>query len=170
MYVAFIERANSFVGTAEYVSPELLQSKVAYKRLVWAYVCVCRSRTIKISHCTHNICVCYHAHTRTHACTHKHTPVYTALTYILPATVLTSGHWVVSCISCCQEDLLSMLRKFPFNIILFKLHGHLSTSNEYLCFQKITKLEYMFPDGFPENAKNLISKILVSVKTVGWCI
>ncbi|XP_065899379.1 3-phosphoinositide-dependent protein kinase 1-like [Dysidea avara] len=82
------ERANSFVGTAEYVSPELLQSKVAYK---------------------------------------------------------SSDIWALGCI---LYQLLS--GRPPFH-----------APNEYLCFQKITKLEYMFPDGFPDHAKDLISKILI---------
>ncbi|TPX37698.1 hypothetical protein SmJEL517_g00731 [Synchytrium microbalum] len=34
-------------------------------------------------------------------------------------------------------------------------------SNEYQTFQKITKLDYAFPDGFPPVAKDLVSKILV---------
>ncbi len=33
--------------------------------------------------------------------------------------------------------------------------------NEYQTFQKITKLEYSFPDGFPALAKDLVSKLLV---------
>ena len=35
--------------------------------------------------------------------------------------------------------------------------------NEYLCFQKITKLEYSIPDGFPDNAKEVVTKLLVSL-------
>ena len=34
--------------------------------------------------------------------------------------------------------------------------------NEYLCFQKITKLEYSIPEGFPDNAKDVVTKLLVS--------
>ena len=33
--------------------------------------------------------------------------------------------------------------------------------NEYLIFQKITRLEYDFPEGFPEDAKDLVKKLLV---------
>lgn len=33
--------------------------------------------------------------------------------------------------------------------------------NEYLIFQKITKLDYEFPEDFPEDAKDLIRKLLV---------
>ena len=35
--------------------------------------------------------------------------------------------------------------------------------NEYLCFQKITKLEYSIPDGFPDNAKDVVTKLLVHI-------
>ena len=33
--------------------------------------------------------------------------------------------------------------------------------NEYLCFQKITKLEYDIPEGFPDNATDLVTRLLV---------
>ena len=42
-------------------------------------------------------------------------------------------------------------------------------SNEYLCFQKTTKLEYMFPDGFPDHAKNIVNEILVSTCMYNSC-
>jgi 3-phosphoinositide dependent protein kinase-1 len=42
--------------------------------------------------------------------------------------------------------------------------------NEYQCFQKITKLEYQFPDGFPEAGADLVQKLLVSIFSfVGNC-
>jgi serine/threonine protein kinase len=34
-------------------------------------------------------------------------------------------------------------------------------SNEYQTFQKIVNLDYAFPQGFPEVAKNLVQKLLV---------
>jgi len=81
-------KANSFVGTAEYVSPELLTDKIAYK---------------------------------------------------------SSDLWALGCI-------IYQLRsgRSPFR-----------GSNEYQTFQKIIKLEYEFPEGFPECPKDLVQNLLV---------
>lgn len=81
-------RANSFVGTAEYVSPELLTDKRACKSSdLWAFGCI----------------------------------IYQLL----------AG-------------------RPPFK-----------AGNEYLTFQKIVALEYQFPKGFPEVAKDLVERLLV---------
>lgn len=34
--------------------------------------------------------------------------------------------------------------------------------NEYLCFQKITKLDYKVPEGFPDTARDLVTNLLVT--------
>ncbi|KAF2840184.1 kinase-like protein [Patellaria atrata CBS 101060] len=82
-------RALSFVGTAEYVSPELLNSRNACKASdLWAFGCI----------------------------------IYQLL----------AG-------------------RPPFK-----------AANEYLTFQKIVNLEYTFPEGFPEIAKDLVERLLVS--------
>ncbi|KAG0296182.1 pkb-activating kinase-like protein [Linnemannia gamsii] len=82
------DRANSFVGTAEYVSPELLTEKAA-----------CKS----------------------------------------------SDLWALGCI------IYQLLAGRP----PFK------GSNEYQTFQKIVRLEYTFPAGFPKTAMDLVSRLLV---------
>ena len=85
---ADINKANSFVGTAEYVSPELLTDKQACKASdLWAFGCI----------------------------------IYQLL----------AG-------------------RPPFK-----------AGNEYLTFQKIVALEYQFPKGFPEVAKDLVQRLLV---------
>jgi len=82
------DRAMSFVGTAEYVSPELLRDKNACKASdLWAFGCI----------------------------------IYQLL----------AG-------------------RPPFK-----------AANEYLTFQKILALEYTFPDGFPEVARDLVERLLV---------
>lgn len=83
-----VNKANSFVGTAEYVSPELLRDKTACKASdLWAFGCI----------------------------------IYQLL----------AG-------------------RPPFK-----------AANEYLTFQKILSLEYEFPQGFPEVAKDLVERLLV---------
>lgn len=81
-------RAKSFVGTAQYVSPELLTEKSATK---------------------------------------------------------SSDLWALGCIVYQLQAGLP-----PFR-----------ASNEYMIFQKIIKLEYDFPDGFSQTARDLVSKLLV---------
>ncbi|KAF1952434.1 Pkinase-domain-containing protein [Byssothecium circinans] len=82
------DRAQSFVGTAEYVSPELLTDKNACKASdLWAFGCI----------------------------------IYQLL----------AG-------------------RPPFK-----------AANEYQTFQKIVGLEYVFPDGFPPMAKDLVERLLV---------
>ena len=82
------ERAVSFVGTAEYVSPELLTDKNACKASdLWAFGCI----------------------------------IYQLL----------AG-------------------RPPFK-----------AGNEYQTFQKIVALDYVFPDGFPEVAQDLVERLLV---------
>lgn len=82
------DRASSFVGTAEYVSPELLRDKNACKSSdLWAFGCI----------------------------------IYQLL----------AG-------------------RPPFK-----------ASNEYLTFQKILTLDYTFPDGFPDVARDLVERLLV---------
>ena len=39
--------------------------------------------------------------------------------------------------------------------------------SEYLTWQKIKKLEYTFPEGFDEQAKDLVQKLLVRVQHIG---
>ncbi|KAI8826809.1 3-phosphoinositide-dependent protein kinase 1-like protein [Fimicolochytrium jonesii] len=81
-------KRNSFVGTAEYCSPELLNNRAAST---------------------------------------------------------SSDIWAIGCI------LFHLLAgKPPFK-----------GANEYQTFQKIIKLDYTFPDGFPESARDLVSSILV---------
>ncbi|PLW50752.1 hypothetical protein PCASD_00744 [Puccinia coronata f. sp. avenae] len=82
------ERSHSFVGTAEYVSPELLVQKV---------------------------------------------------------TSTSSDLWAFGCV------LFQMIAGLP----------PFRSRSEYLTFQKITQLEYEFPTGFPEEAQNLVSRLLV---------
>jgi 3-phosphoinositide dependent protein kinase-1 len=82
------DRANSFVGTAEYVSPELLTDKNACKASdLWAFGCI----------------------------------IYQLL----------AG-------------------RPPFK-----------AANEYQTFQKIVGLEYVFPEGFPVIARDLVERLLV---------
>jgi 3-phosphoinositide dependent protein kinase-1 len=83
------DRSGSFVGTAEYVSPELLTNKAATRSCDW---------------------------------------------------------WAFGCI---VYQLLA--GRPPFK-----------AANEYLTFQKIIQLDYRFPSGFPDTARDLVEKLLVS--------
>lgn len=82
------QQSHSFVGTAEYVSPELLVEKVTSK---------------------------------------------------------TSDLWAFGCI------LFQMITGAP----------PFRARSEYLTFQKITQLDYQFPDGFPSDGRDLVSRLLV---------
>lgn len=97
-------RSNSFVGTAQYVSPELLTAKPISTGSVDADG---NAKPLPPPHA--------------------------------------ADFWAFGCV------LYQFITgKTPFR-----------APNEYLIFQKITKLEYDFPAEFPEDARDLVSKLLV---------
>lgn len=123
------DRANSFVGTAEYVSPELLTEKAACKRYDFIF-----GRALVFSICFYaNITILSHRSTW--------------LTNVIatPCSNNSSDLWALGCI------IYQLLAGRP----PFK------GSNEYQTFQKIVKLEFSFPAGFPRTAVDLVSRLLV---------
>ena len=55
----------------------------------------------------------------------------------------------------CESDNKLLLQ------VILKCFLHFS--HEYQIFQKILKLEYNFPEGFHNNAKDLVENLLVSI-------
>lgn len=98
------------MGTAEYVSPELLVQKVTSTR--------------------------YHF---------KNKPSYFSVAQADGKFPDSSDLWAFGCV------LFQMISGLP----------PFRSRSEYLTFQKITQLEYAFPAGFPEDARELISRLLV---------
>lgn len=98
-------RSNSFVGTAQYVSPELLTAKPLPDPSKSA----------------------------------------SGAAQAPPPPPACADFWAFGCV------LFQFITgKTPFR-----------APNEYLIFQKITKLEYEFPPDFPEDARDLVSNLLV---------
>lgn len=103
-----VQRANTWVGTPQYISPELLSTNTTCKGYAISPPSSKRLLNNRSS----------------------------------------SDIWAVGCI------IYQMIAgRFPFNGL-----------TEYLMWQKIRNLEYSFPDGFDEDAKDLIQKIFVRLR------
>ena len=59
------------------------------------------------------------------------------------------------------ELCLKIFQSYEISFLIFR--------SEYLIFQKILKLEYEFPEGFCEEAKDLVQKLLVMYHLI-FCI
>lgn len=86
--------------------------------------------------------------------------------FCFAAPALTFGPSVALCISYSLEDRHFMPRMFPHDSMLIQTPVNIICAlslcrNEYLCFQKVMKGEYVVPDGFPDQGTDLVKSLLV---------
>ncbi|KAJ7039236.1 kinase-like protein [Mycena alexandri] len=100
------QRATTFVGTAQYQAPELLELKETTKRSSF---------------------------------------YLSAAPFVALTSQYSSDYWAFGCV------VYQMIAgRFAFN-----------DRSDYLTWQKVKKVEYEFPNGFDEQAKNLVQQLLV---------
>jgi serine/threonine protein kinase len=125
-------RSSSFVGTAQYVSPELLNDKTAGPAsdlCAWALAL------------THKCGSCF-ADTGRRGTRLHHLPAARGQGAVL---------WCLSALGhACVVYSTPRWPQVPFR-----------AANEYLTFRKISALEYEFPEGFPPQPRDLVQRLLV---------
>ena len=65
----------------------------------------------------------------------------------------------------CTVRVPCFSRTLPLSLSRLSLQtSPLPCSNEYLCFQRVMKAEYVVPDGFPDQATDLVKSLLVRLQ------
>ena len=124
--------------------------------------------------CSHSHCVCLHIQQAFSICFVFQCIRVACIFAYMCVHVYRSGYNMCTCIYICMHicmyvhtcSIVSLYNTCARVYVCCRLCLHYTLTspyrNEYLCFQKITKLEYSVPDGFPDNAKDVVTKLLVS--------